>query len=308
MRFKGLDLNLLVMLDALLERQSVTRVAEQLHLSQPAISAGLSRLRDFYSDPLLVLHGKRMVPTPFALQLKPALAVFLKDLDSLVGISPFFDPATSNRKFRISASDFITSVVIADLLPALEQQAPSVELEILPPIEDMLALLDQGELDIILSPAPYLNEDHPSVLLFEERHVVAGWKGNPLMKRPMTMEAFLESGHIAVEVGRLVRSSFAESAMRAKGIQRNIELTVPTFGIVPGLLVHTKRLAVMHERLTEKMASSLPIAYTDLPFELAPMQEMIQFHRTRGEDAGIQWLVTQLLNTVSKRPYIHNKK
>src|SRR5690606_30868752 len=147
---------------------------------------------------------------------------------------------------------------------------------------DMLTLLDQGELDVIVSPLPYLSEDHPSVLLLEERHVVAGWEGNPLLLKSMNMETFLDSGHIAVEVGRLVRSSFAESAMRAKGIQRNIELTVSSFGIVPGLLMHTKRLAVMHERLAKKLALSLPLVYTDLPFELAPMQEMIQFHRTRG--------------------------
>jgi DNA-binding transcriptional LysR family regulator len=124
MRFKGLDLNLLICLDALLDLRNVTRAAEHLSLSQPAISAALARLRTFFADPLLVQNGKRMMPTPFALRLQPAIRAILEDVDGLVGSSPHFDPASSTRDFRICLSDYLASVLLAPLLRHLAQVAP----------------------------------------------------------------------------------------------------------------------------------------------------------------------------------------
>ncbi len=105
MRFKGLDLNLLLAFDALLERRSVTRAAEHMHLSQAAMSSALGRLREFFGDELLVVSGKRMYPTAFAQTLRPQVREFVRQLDLLVSTLPGFDPATSQRAFRLIASD-----------------------------------------------------------------------------------------------------------------------------------------------------------------------------------------------------------
>lgn len=294
MRFKGLDLNLLLCLETLIEQQNVTRTAEIMGLSQPAVSAGLSRLRGFFGDPLLVQNGKRMLPTPYALRLLPAIKSILADVDALVSIPPYFNPANASRRFRICASDFLASVIWSPLLSRLASSAPALEFELIPMDDNATQRLDRGEIDILITPDSYISHNHPSELLLEEGHVVAGWNGNPLLSGPLSMESFLTAGHVAVEIGSANRMSFAESFMRSQGIHRRIEVRASSFTIIPDLLSGTKRLAVMHQRLARKVQRHYPIACSPLPFDMPPMREMIQHHRARSEDAGLLWLIEQL--------------
>jgi DNA-binding transcriptional LysR family regulator len=294
MRFKGLDLNLLVCLDALLELQNVTRAAEHLSLSQPAISSALARLRTYFDDPLLVQNGKRMMPTTHALRLRPAIRAILADVDTLVGVSPHFDPATTTRRFSICTSDFLTSVLIGPLLTRLSVIAPGVQFDITPVSDDVTQRLDRGEIDLLLTPDAYVSSEHPAVLLFEETHVVVGARDNPLLQAPLDLAGFLGAGHVAVEIGRINRLSFAESFLRAQGIERRVEVSVSSFTIIPELLAGTMRLALMHRRLAEQAALHYPITLAPLPFDMPPMREMAQFHRTRADDAGLRWLVGAL--------------
>lgn len=295
MRFKGLDLNLLLALDALLDEQSVSRAAERLFLSQPAVSAALGRLRQFFEDPILVAHGRRMVPTPHALRLKPMLKELLGDVDAMVMASARFDPSTSNRWFKIGISDFLMTVLCTRLTQRLATIAPHVGIELIPPFDAIQQALDKGEIDLLITPTEHVSPDHPSDELFEERFVVAGWKENPALAGPVTMEAFQSLGHIAVEIGRLRRQSFAESNLRRLGIDRRVELLVSAFSIVPELLVGTQRLALMHERLAASATAHLPIAYTVLPFDFPTLTERMQYHRTRAEDAGLIWLREEIV-------------
>lgn len=132
MRFKGLDLNLVVALDILLQERSVSRSAERLKLSQPAVSAALARLRDYFNDELLVSIGRSMIPTAYAESLWPIARDLLAKADLLIDTSSTFDPATSQRRFRISASDFIQTVLIAPALRALQTVAPGVSMDVGP--------------------------------------------------------------------------------------------------------------------------------------------------------------------------------
>lgn len=294
MRFKGLDLNLLLALDALLEECSVSRAAERLYLSQPAASAALARLRTWFGDPLLSPHGKRMVPTPYALRLKPMLTNLLAEIDVLVSQPALFDPATAKRRFRICTSDYLTSVVLRPLLVDLARSAPGIELEIVAPTDSSEDMLERGEIDLLMTPHEYVSPAHPSRLLLEEQHVVAGWSDNPLFGAPINVDAFCSAGHVTVRIGRLLRMTFAEAQLRARGIVRREEVVVPSFALVPELLVGTARLAIMHERLARHAAANLPIRYTPLPFDFPPMREMVQFHRARADDPGLLWLLEQV--------------
>ena len=294
MRFKGLDLNLLVALDVLLERQSVSRAAEQLHLSQPAVSAALARLRQYFGDPLLVPDGKRMIPTAHALRLKPLLATVLGELGGLVAVSPAFEPATSTRNFRIGASDYLVIVLFAPLLRRLAAIAPGITVDLLPTSELVQRQLETGEIDVLVIPADHLSHDHPAEELFSEQHVVAGWSEHPAFAGPMTLETFVDYGHVVVEIGHQFRTSVAEFNMRRLGIERRVDVTVSSFSVAAALLVETTRLAVLHERMAQHAAATLPIAYRPLPFELPILREMVQYHRTRGDDPGLRWLIAQL--------------
>ncbi|MEO0033534.1 MAG: hypothetical protein RIS94_3292 [Pseudomonadota bacterium] len=295
MRFKGLDLNLLLALEALLDEGSVTRAAQRLYVSQPAASAALARLRDWFGDPLLAPHGKRMVPTPYALRLKPMLKAVLAEIDVLVTQPASFDPATESRRFRICTSDYITSVVLRPLMLRLADIAPGIEIDVVPPDDNGGELLDRGEIDLMIVPHEWVVLAHPARPLLEEQHVVAGWDRNPLLAGgTIDEDAFASAGHIAVRIGRVSRLSFAEAQLRARGLTRREEVVVPSFAQVPELLVGTQRLAVMHARLARQAALHYPIRWASLPFAMPPMREMVQFHRARSGDAGLLWLLERM--------------
>ena len=294
MRFKGLDLNLLVALDALIEERSVSRAAQRLNLSQPALSASLARLRDFFGDPLLVSQGRRMIPTAEARAIQLELKPILGNIEELIARSTMFDPATSDRVFRISASDYLVAVLFPRLMPALEWEAPHIGLDLVAPSQDAQTALERGELDLLLTPEEHCVPGHPAELLFEERHVVAGWNENPLLAKPMSQAEFFSAGHVAVRVGQVNRASFAETHLDGLAGPRRVEIVAASFTTVPDLLTGTHRLAVMHERLARLTAQRLPIAWQDLPFPFPAMREMVQYNRTRGEDAGLRWLIGRL--------------
>jgi DNA-binding transcriptional LysR family regulator len=295
MRFRGLDLNLLVALEALLSTRSVSRAAERLNLSQPAMSAALGRLRDYFRDDILVVQGKRMHPTAFAESLHTRLLETLGELDDLISTSTAFDPVTSERSFRIAASDYIIAAVLAPVVARLASSAPGIRVDFVVPGETVHQLLDEGKLDLIVTPEDFISRDHPADLLFEERLVVAGWAENPVFQETMTEEALYAHGHIAVAFGAQRTPSFGDRQVELRGLPRRVELIANSFTVLPWLLRGTLRLAIMHERLARSVADHFPIKYAELPFEVLPMREMVQYHRARAGDDGLSWLREQIL-------------
>lgn len=293
MRFKRFDLNLLVILDALLKEKSVTRAAERLNMSQPAMSAALGRLRQYLNDDVLVLHGKKMVPTAHAQSMAPMVARALADIDSLITASTVFEPANSRRRFRICASDYVTVVLLSPLLARLEKSAPGISFDICPPGPEVLPKLERGEIDLLLTPEQFTAREHPKQLLFEERHVVVACGKNPLLDEPLTEEIFFEQGQVAIELDHA--QTYAEQALGELNWHRRIDIVCSSFLAVPWVLQNTRRLAVMHERLARMMASSQPLKIAPLPFKFPLMREMVQYHAARESDGGIQWLVQCLL-------------
>jgi LysR family nod box-dependent transcriptional activator len=293
MRFNRLDLNLLVVLDALLRERSVTRAARELHLSQPAMSASLARLRAYFNDDILVPQGKRMLPTAHAQNLAPLVAQALADIEMRIMGAAIFDPETSQRRFRVCASDYVTVVMLQPLLASLEQRAPGVRIEISAPMPDAVVQLDRGEIDFILTPEQFASREHPRQLLFEERHVVVGCKHNPIFKHELTVEEFFQQRQVIMGVGH--SQSFAEREMGELNRRRQIDVVCASFLAVPWLLPGTRRIAMMHERLARLMVKKLPLAIAPLPFEFPLMREMVQYHSARVGDSGMQWLLEALL-------------
>lgn len=290
MRFKGLDLNLLVALEALLETRSVSLAAGRLNLSQPAMSAALSRLRDYFRDDLLVASGKRMYPTAYAEVLAPQLKECLTDLDALISNPTLFDPTASHRTFRILGSDYVTAAALVPLVARLAEEAPGVRLDIAPVQDDAAEQIDQGKVDLLLTPDNYIHPDHPADLLFEESQVVVGWKHNPLFRQTLSEDAVFSAGHVAVAVGRTRTPSFADRELAIMGKTRRVEVTTGSFLAVPWLLQGTNRIAFMHERLARSVVKLFPLTWAPTPFDFPIMREMVQHHRARDGDAGLTWL------------------
>ncbi len=288
MRLDNFDLNLLVAFEALLDERSVTRAAARLNVTQSAMSASLKRLRESLQDDLLVQHGKKMIPTQHALTLAPEVSEALARLKGLIATSTRFDPARSRRRFRVNASDYITTVLLAPLIVSLQEEAPGVRLDLSLPGTMSASRLEAGDIDLIITPDEFLEGDHPRELLFEERFVVVGAAKNPLLAGSLTREAYASAGHISVRVSN--EDSYIERVLFQLMPDRRIELTAPSFIQVPWLLAGTNRLSVMHERLAHVTAASLDLTTAVPPIALPNMREMMQFHVARSNDAGLSWL------------------
>lgn len=294
MRLDQFDLNLLVAFDALLAERNVTRAARRLHVTQSAMSASLKRLRDALGDPILVQHGKSMIPTPHALALAPRVSDAIAMLRRLIQPSKGFDPATSSRVFRIAASDYVATVLLAPLLAQLEREAPLVKFDIALPTNSTSDRLAKGDFDLLLTPEEFIDPDHPAELLFMERHVVVGCRHNPLLRQPLTLEGFSKAGHVAVRIDG--RATFIERECDRLGLARRVEVYAPSFVQAPWLLPRTTRIALMHERLARLAAPLLGLRTVETPFELPLMCEMMQFHRTRRSDESLAWLRSRLVD------------
>lgn len=298
MRLDNFDLNLLVAFDALLTERNVTRAARRLNVTQSAMSASLKRLRDALGDPIMVQHGRSMVPTPHALALAPEVAHAIATLRSLISAGTAFDPATSDRRFKIAASDYITTVLLVPLLRSLEHEAPFVRLDVTLPSDATSARLANGDYDLILTPEEFADANHPTELLFEERHVVVACARNPQLCERLTRDQFCRAGHVAVLIDG--HNTFIEDALDSLGIARRIEVRAPSFIQVPWLLPGTHRIALMHERLARLMAPGLHLKVMEPPFPLPMMREVLQFHSSRQKDAGLSWLRTRLRDLATK--------
>jgi LysR family transcriptional regulator, nod-box dependent transcriptional activator len=296
MRFNGLDLNLLLALQVLLEERNVTRAARRLNISQPAMSAALSRLRDYFQDDILVAQGKAMHPTAQAESLAGPVRQVLADLDALLTSAATFDPLTSQRTFRLVASDYITASVIGPLTRRLAETAPRIRLEMMLPCEEAAQLVMEGQADLVITPEDFMDADQPAELLCEERQVVVGCKENSALAGGLSEADFNRLGHVAVHVGSNRVPSFADRQLERMGSKRRVVLTCGAFTLVPWLICGTAHLALMHERLARLMAAQFPLALAEIPFSFPVMREMIQFHRTREADEGLRWLRRELLS------------
>lgn len=288
MRFNHLDLNLLVALDVLLEEQNITRAAERLHMTQSATSGVLGRLRVYFEDELLVQVGRKMQPTPYALVLTAPVREILLTIKSSITAKPVFDPASSKRHFRIVTSDYLISVLFSQVIQQISQEAPHITFEILGP--DSHELLIRGEVDLVMVPERYIVEGHPSQLLFEEEHVCVVWKDNPLIGDSISLDQYVEMGHVSVSFGRTRHMSIEQWLMNQYGFSRRLEVITHDFNTLPQLIVGTHRIATMHQRLARLYAKHLPLRILPPPVNIPIMREFMLWHRSLDGDQMHRWL------------------
>ena len=292
MRLDNFDLNLLVAFDVLTQEQNVTRAANRLNVTQSAMSASLKRLRESFQDEILTQHGKKMIPTPFASAMQPEVAAKLSELRALIARQGRFNPASSERTFRIAASDYITTVLLVPLLKDLAEEAPAIRFTFEQPGPASQIALANAEIDLLLTPEIFVHPDHPYEPVFEENHVTVCCKDNPLAEQGLTPRTFKDAGHVGVSVSR--KSTYAEEWFEKRGVERRIEVLAPSFIQAPFLVPGTMRICVMHERLALFMAERLPLHILEVPFSIPPMLEVMQFHGTRKADPGLLWLRSRI--------------
>jgi LysR family transcriptional regulator, nod-box dependent transcriptional activator len=291
MNLNGLDLNLLVTLDAIFAEKSVSRAGERLNLSQSATSGALARLRETFNDPLLVQVGRKMALTPLAEELVDPVREFLLQAEAILHMRPAFNAATSTRKFRLMMSDYVETVLMTEAVPRIQAVAPGITFEFISNGGGGLEVLERGEVDLAIAPRRHLSPNHPLEPLFDDEFTCLVWSGNTLVGDHISSEQYFELGHVVVRLGNwqqppTLEEWYSENVDR----KRRIEVVATAFNLVPQLLVGTTRVGTLHRRLSEFYARYLPLKLLPPPIEISRFQEWAQWHSSREGDPGIVWL------------------
>ncbi|TCU02916.1 LysR family transcriptional regulator [Rhizobium sullae] len=290
MRFKGLDLNLLVALDALMTERKLTAAARSINLSQPAMSAAIARLRTYFGDDLFIMQGRELIPTPRAEALASAVRDTLLQIQFSIISLETFDPAQSERRFRIVLSDFMTLVFFEKVVQRVAREAPAVTFELVAPNDEPAELLRRGDVDFLILPDLFMLSAHPRAKLLSDTLVCVGCPTNEQLSRQLSVETYMSMGHVSPNFGRTVKPSIDEWLLVEHGLKRRIELVVPGFTLIPQLLSRTDRIAVLPLRLANHFAKTTPLRIVELPVPVPPITEAVQWPTLYNGDPASIWM------------------
>jgi LysR family nod box-dependent transcriptional activator len=290
MQFRQLDLNLLVALDALLTERNITEAGRRVFLTQSAMSGALARLREHFADELLIQVGRKMMTTPLADSLADPVREILLKIDAAIKTRPEFDPGTSHRRFSIMMSDYVSTLLMPEVLRRAEALAPRVTFEVLSnDVGNPFEILDRADIDFLIMPDQFLQKEHPSQPLFDDSYSCLVSADNPLVGDTLTQQQYLELGHVFIQF-RVRVPVIDEWFLSKLGLTRRGEVLANNFNSVPYLVVGTRRIATIQRRLAELYARYLPLRVLEPPFELPSMTEALQWHKDFGDDPGRAWL------------------
>jgi len=293
---RNIDLNLLVVLDALLSERNVSRAGQRIGLSQSAMSAALARLREVFHDPLLVRVGRQLALTRYAEDLKVPIRETLARIEQTLLQRPEFDPKTDARIFSISASDYACLVLLTHFVRAIAVEAPNVTLHLLPRSREAARILQNSEADIVIEPSELFGETQfPSSPLLADRWLCAVDARNPhLKKNTISRKQFLELPHLVYGIGLDRQLNLADQHLAQLGVQRRIDVSVESFLLVPFLIQGTHLVSLILERAARRLARTTHIRTFEPPFELPDIHERMYWHPRHTTDSGHRWLRERL--------------
>ncbi len=286
----ALDLNLLVVMEALFAERHISRAALRLNRSQPAVSQALGRLRLTFDDPLLIRGGEGWELTARAREMEPVLAETLAAVRGLVRPTPF-DPARTRRTYRLTMSDYASAMLGPRLLPVLREQAQGVHLSITTRSRDaaMAAVVD-GDVDLALGVFPERPAQVRESLLLEERFVCV--MDRATLDDRFDLAAYLARPHISVAVqdGQVDE---VDGALARLDHRREVVVILPHWSVAPDLIAGTDLVLTISSRSLRE-ALDPRLAVLPPPFALAPFRFVQTWHERRDGDAGLQWLRERL--------------
>ncbi|SDS52089.1 LysR family transcriptional regulator [Pseudomonas trivialis] len=289
---RRIDLNLLVILDALLSEQHVTRAAERLHLSQPAVSHALARLRDLLGDPLLVRQGGALVATARALELAAPLAEALAHVQALLAPNRF-DPATAKRRFRVAMSDYGAAIFLPQLVRTLRREAPGIDLQVVQASrEGMVDGVLNGDLDLAAGVFPDTPAELRTTPLFEEHYTCLVDRDSLPDSGVLDLPTYLSRPHVLLEM-RGSGTPEIERALKAIRERRHVAISLPHWGVAPRLIQGTDLILTVSSRGVLAIDQEQLLAVPP-PFHIPTFAFELAWHARRGGDAGLQWLSGQV--------------
>lgn len=292
---RHLDFNLLKALDALLDERSVTRAAERLALTQPAVSGMLTRLRESFDDPLFVRAQRGIVPTLRAQQMAAPVKQLLNDIENILQPQAF-DPATANMTVAIASTDYALRAVVVPFLSVLRTQAPNIRVAVQPvDSQQLLNQLDRGDVDLALitpeSTAPGLH----AARLFDESYVCVMRADHPDgVDATLSLDRFCALDHVLVSSTGGAFQGVTDEALARISRSRRVTVSVTSFLVLPEILMVSDLIAVVPRRLASCHAGLIML---DPPVEIRGFSKTVAWHERTHRDPGQRWIRSLLIET-----------
>jgi DNA-binding transcriptional LysR family regulator len=296
MQYGNFDLNLLRTLDALLVEKSVTRAAERLCVTQPAVSGALYRLREYFKDRLLLRMGRDMVLTPLAESLVAPVRETLLQVQSTLATRPSFEPEVSRRSFNLAMSDYGAAVMMPPLLRRLAVEAPFIAYSVEPIGGETFNRMETGDLDLLVTVetceiAARLNavrdmkmrrlQSDDFVCLIDEKHAS--------VSNALTLDDYKTLPHVVVRFTQ-DSTTLVEQAWELEGLSLNIAAKASSFSSMLFMVPGTQMIATVQRRFAEVMAASLRLRMFECPLTIKPLHQILIWHPRHDVDPGHQYL------------------
>lgn len=302
MDIRDIDLNLLPVLDALVRHQSATRAAQELNMSQSALSGALARLRELLGDELFVRTGRGLRPTLRASELAGPVSEILLQVRERVLRASSFEPSVSTREFRVSQSDVGAYVMWPLIVGAVRSSAPGVRMRLRQLAEaDLLQALADNEVDMAIGSYPRLPETLYQQRLYDRRYVGLVRRGHPLGDKPLSLRQFAALPQVVVQMPSGVHDRI-DAILATHGLRRTDVLEMPSVLMTPPLLQQCDLMAVIPEQLADAFASVGGFTKLELPFNLEAMPIRLHWHRRAHDDPGNQWLRQLIVGLLRPAP------
>jgi DNA-binding transcriptional LysR family regulator len=301
----GIDLNLVVVFDALMTDRNVTRAGERLGLSQPATSNALSRLRSLTKDELFVRGAGGLQPTPIAIVLAQQLRPALQHIQSALLEEQTFHPTTSDRVFTIGMSDYVEFTLLPKLMQRIHAIAPHVSLQIRSgDRQKLLSLLDNGEIDLLCGVFPEQIQWHKEEFLFSENFVCVCRDDHPTIGNTLSLEEYLSVSHLLVSL-KEDRVGRVDTLLAQQNLKRHIALSIPHFLTAPFILAQTDLIATFPERIALAFAENQALKILPIPLDIEGFSVGMRWHQSSYNSPACQWLRSQIIESSKLlSPYI----
>lgn len=303
MNIRKINLNLLIALDALLTEQNVSRAAQKIFITQPAMSNALTQLRELFQDELLTRSGKKMLATPLAIEIAPKIRQILQQIEETVTPNAAFNPATSKRNFKIGMSDYAEFILLPKLFAKLTKKAPNISLKIIHAnvLQDP-ELFTSNKLDfgigVLLPEAPFIAIEK----LFTEAAICAARKDHPAIAK-LTLKKYLTAKHLAIcydcfESEPILATT--DQALEKAELKREIALAVPHMVAAMHMLPNSDLIATVPKHLALSLQHTLKLSLQKPPLPIPDITIAAAWHKRLENDAGHQWLKNLIKEAASE--------
>ncbi|WP_239024147.1 LysR family transcriptional regulator [Paraglaciecola marina] len=293
------ELNLLMVFDAIMTERSITRAANRLAMTQPAVSNAVSRMRAAWKDELFVKDGRNIQPTLHAQNLWNQVRDPLSSLTEAVDPKAF-DPATAKRTFRVAVTDIVVDMVWAELREVIEKEAPGVNLHAVPyTIVNTEQILEDAEVDMVIGTSGVISNTFRAEYLFSPLFICVMNHDHPLAKANLNIEEFAAADHLLVSLSGDI-TGYTDQVLLQHGLSRRIAVTVNHFSSVACLIKHSDLICVVPISAVAEEIINGDIAATKPPLDLMPQQVSSIWHKRQDRDQGLIWLREHFKRIISK--------